>query len=126
MVRGSGRPISDWQRDTAPAHALRLQRWALVPADRALLGAKIAQRFDQMVEAGFIDEVRALQARPGLSPTAPSLRAVGYRQLWDHAAGREPLASAMERARVATRQLARRQLTWIRSDPGWTCVDPFG
>jgi tRNA dimethylallyltransferase len=125
VVLGSGRPISDWQRDTVPAHALRLQRWALVPADRAALGARIAARFDRMIDAGFVDEVRALQARPGLSPAAPSLRAVGYRQLWEHAAGREPLAAAIERARAATRQLARRQLTWIRSDPGWTGVDPF-
>jgi tRNA dimethylallyltransferase len=125
VVRVSGRPISDWQRDTAPAHALRLQRWALVPADRERLGARIAQRFDQMIEAGFVAEVRALQARPGLSPTAPSLRAVGYRQLWEHAAGREPLPAAIERARAATRQLARRQLTWLRSDPGWVNVDPF-
>jgi len=126
VVRVSGRPISDWQRDTAPAHALRLQRWALVPTDRERLGTRIAQRFDQMIEAGFVDEVRGLQARPGLSPTAPSLRAVGYRQLWEHAAGREALPAAIERARAATRQLARRQLTWIRSDPGWTGVDPFG
>ncbi len=126
VVRVSGRPISDWQRDTAPAHALRLQRWALVPGDREQLGERIARRFDQMVEAGFVDEVRALQARPALSPDAPSLRAVGYRQLWEHAAGREPLPAAIERARVATRQLARRQLTWIRSDPGWNCLDPFG
>ena len=125
VVRVSGRPISDWQRDTAPAHALRLQRWALVPADRERLGARIAQRFDQMIEAGFVCELRALQARPGLSAAAPSLRAVGYRQLWDHAAGREALPAAIERARAATRQLARRQLTWIRADPGWTCIDPF-
>ena len=88
---------------TAPAHALRLQRWALVPADRERLGARIAQRFGQMIESGFVDEVRALQARPGLSPTAPSLRAVGYRQLWEHAAGRESLPAAIERARAATR-----------------------
>ena len=105
---------------------MRLQRLALVPGDRAQLGARLARRFDQMVAAGFVDEVRALQARPALSPDAPSLRAVGYRQLWEHAAGREPLAAAIERARVATRQLARRQLTWLRADPGWNCFDPFG
>jgi tRNA dimethylallyltransferase len=125
VVLGSGRPISEWQRGTAPAHALRLQRWALVPADRAALGARIAARFDRMIGAGFVDEVRALQARPGLSPDAPSLRAVGYRQLWAHAAGLEPLAPAIERARAATRQLARRQLTWIRADEGWNTVDPL-
>ena len=125
VMLGSGRPISEWQRGTVPAHALRFGRWALVPADRGALSTRISQRFDQMIAAGFVDEVRALQARPGLSPEAPSLRAVGYRQLWDHAAGGADLGAAVERAKAATRQLARRQLTWIRADPGWTCVDPF-
>ncbi len=125
VVIGSGRTISDWQRGTVPAHALRLARWALVPSDRAALAERIARRFEQMIEAGFIDELRALQARPHLSPQAPSLRAVGYRQLWDHVAGGAGLPPAIERAKAATRQLARRQLTWIRADSGWTCVDPF-
>ncbi len=125
VVQGSGRPISEWQLATLPAHALRLQRWALVPADRAALAARIARRFDQMITAGFVAEVRGLQSRDTLSPQAPSLRAVGYRQLWEHAAGREDLPGAIERAKAATRQLARRQLTWIRADQGWSCLDPF-
>ncbi len=125
VVQASGRPISDWHRETAPAHVLRLARWALVPADRGALAARIGRRFDAMIDAGFVAEVRALQARPGLSPDAPSLRAVGYRQLWGPAGGDGDLPLAVERAKAATRQLARRQLTWIRADSGWTCVDPF-
>lgn len=125
VLRASGRPISEWQRDTAPAHGLVLQRWALVPADRAELARRIDQRLEAMMAAGFLDEVRALHARGDLSDATPSLRAVGYRQLWDCVRGRTERAAALERAKAATRQLARRQLTWIRADRSWRCVDPL-
>ncbi len=124
----SGRPISAWQRDTAPGHGLVFERWALAPADRAVLHQRIAERFEAMMGAGLLQEVRGLRTRPGLSPSAPALRAVGYRQLWqylDGAESAEGLARAVTAAVAATRQLAKRQLTWINADPGWQRLDPF-
>lgn len=124
----SGRPISAWQRETVAGHDLALERWAIVPPDRAALHARIAERFKAMMAAGFLDEVRALRARPGLSADAPSLRAVGYRQLWACLDAPDPgagLALAVDKAIAATRQLAKRQLTWINADPGWSRLDPF-
>lgn len=123
----SGRPISVWQRGTLPTHGLVFERWALVPGDRALLHARIASRFRAMMAAGLLDEVRALRSRPGLLGSAPSLRAVGYRQLWEHLDGPDTpgsLSRAVEKAIAATRQLAKRQLTWINADPGWQRLDP--
>ncbi|MFM7707211.1 MAG: tRNA (adenosine(37)-N6)-dimethylallyltransferase MiaA [Gammaproteobacteria bacterium] len=124
----SGRSISDWQRDTAPRHGLVFERWALVPADRAALHQRIAERFHAMMAAGLLEEVRALRARPGLEATAPSLRAVGYRQLWRYLDGpqsSQTLTAAVDAAIAATRQLAKRQLTWISADAGWQRLDPL-
>jgi tRNA dimethylallyltransferase len=123
----SGRPISEWQQDTRPAHGLVFERWALVPTDRAALHARIAERFAVMMQTGLLEEVRALRSRPALSAASPSLRAVGYRQLWQYLDGPqspELLAAAVERAVAASRQLAKRQLTWINGDPGWNRLDP--
>ena len=114
--RLTGERISDLQRRAEPA-PLRLARFALMPVDRATLHARIEARLDAMMAAGFLDEVRALWGRGDLFASLPSLRAVGYRQLWQHLAGELPLAGAVEAARRATRQLARRQLTWLRADP---------
>ena len=125
VQRLSGQPISAGQRATTPEHGLRLQRWALVPGDRAALAQRIAARFDAMLAAGFVDEVRALHSRGDLSASTPALRAVGYRQLWEHLSGLVGLDAAVERAKAATRQLARRQLTWIRADADWRSVDPL-
>lgn len=124
VLEASGRPISEWQRGTAPLHGLALQRWALVPADRAALARRIGERFDAMMAGGFLEEVQTLYARGDLSAATPSLRAVGYRQLWECVAGQADRATAIERAKAATRQLARRQLTWIRADAGWQYIDP--
>lgn len=121
----SGRPISAWQRDTRPEHGLRWSRWALVPADRAALHARIAARYAQMLEAGLLAEVQRLLALPGLEARSPSMRAVGYRQLAAHLAGQCSLDAAVEQAVAATRQLAKRQLTWINADPLWRRIDPF-
>ena len=100
---------------------------ALEPLDRAWLHQRIAQRFAAMLEQGFIDEVRALRERPELHPGLPALRSVGYRQLWEAldalaASGRSDFsaperAALTERGSSATRQLAKRQLTWLRSLP---------
>ena len=124
VFESSGRPLSDWHVGTAPRHGLRFERWALVPGDRAWVHARIERRMQQMMAQGFLAEVRRLHDRPGLSAAAPSLRAVGYRQLWGHLEGESGLAEAVASAVAATRQLARRQLTWIRSDGGWHTVDP--
>ncbi len=124
----SGRPISEWQRETRPAHGLVFERWALVPADRAALHTRIAARLEAMMQEGFLEEVRALRSRPGLLAAAPSLRAVGYRQLWEHLEGPPSaagLARAVGAAVAATRQLAKRQMTWINGDPHWRRLDPF-
>jgi tRNA dimethylallyltransferase len=124
VYRATGRPISEWQRETQARHAWRFSRLALVPTDRTWLHERIDQRFRQMMQEGFLEEVRALRARSSLTPEAPSLRAVGYRQLWAHLAGEFDLPTAVARAIVATRQLAKRQLTWIHADPDWEGLDP--
>jgi len=124
VYRVSGKPISQWQNETQPRHPWRFARLALVPTDRAWLHQRIQCRFDQMMSEGFLEEVRALRSRPGLTADSPSMRAVGYRQLWAHLAGESDLETAVYRAVVATRQLAKRQLTWIHSDPDWQLADP--
>jgi tRNA dimethylallyltransferase len=91
---------------------------SLEPSDRAVLHARIEQRFDAMLDAGLLDEVRALRARwPTLHPALPSMRCVGYRQAWEHLDGHTDAAELRARGIAATRQLAKRQLTWLRSTP---------
>lgn len=89
---------------------------AIAPTDRQVLHERIALRFGQMLEQGFIDEVIALRARSDLHAGLPSIRAVGYRQVWDHLDGKLTSAEMQERGIIATRQLAKRQFTWLR---GW-------
>jgi len=93
-----------------------LLEFALEP-QRAANHAAIAQRFAAMLAAGLLDEVRALMARGDLTPAMPSMRAVGYRQVWQHLAGAIDRATMIDRAVAATRQLARRQRTWLRNWP---------
>ncbi|MBK1687034.1 tRNA (adenosine(37)-N6)-dimethylallyltransferase MiaA [Rubrivivax gelatinosus] len=115
---GSGRPISAWQQG-ARAEKPAAAAWPLVslePASRAWLHERIAQRFDAMLAAGFIDEVRALRERGDLHPGLPSMRCVGYRQAWE-ALDAGDLAPLRERGIAATRQLAKRQITWLRAMP---------
>jgi tRNA dimethylallyltransferase len=97
---------------------------ALMPADRAKLHAALAERFEQMMAAGLLEEVRRLHARGDLSAEHPAIRAVGYRQLWSHLQGAWPLSTAVSRAVAATRQLAKRQMTWLRSMPNINVFDP--
>ena len=112
----TGRPLSALQgareaeRTIGPSIAV-----ALLPADRAALHASIARRFDAMLAAGLVDEVRGLRQRLPLRADMPSMRAVGYRQVFDCLDGRADLASLRDRGIAATRQLARRQLTWLRA-----------
>ncbi|VAW73335.1 tRNA dimethylallyltransferase [hydrothermal vent metagenome] len=108
--------------DTAPP--LRFLKIALVPEDRAVLHERIQRRFNIMLEQGFLDEVSALRARGDLDPDMPSMRAVGYRQAWAHLDGKLSAQEWVERAIVATRQYAKRQLTWLRSEGNTNPVDP--
>ncbi|MEW6166633.1 MAG: tRNA (adenosine(37)-N6)-dimethylallyltransferase MiaA [Pseudomonadota bacterium] len=93
-----------------------VRRLALLPAQRAMLHERIAQRFDAMMAQGLLEEVRSLRARGDLRADLPSMRAVGYRQLWAHLDGRLTLPEAVARAVAATRQYAKRQLTWLRME----------
>lgn len=120
----SGQPISAWQRDTSPKKRLRFWREALVPADRARLHERIERRFLKMMSAGFVEEVEKLRTRPDFVKSWSSMRAVGYRQLLAHLAGEYDLDEAVRRSIAASRQLAKRQLTWIRADADWRVWDP--
>lgn len=96
---------------------------SLEPSDRAALHARIEQRFDAMLGRGLLDEVRALRARGDLHTGLPSVRCVGYRQMWAHLDGEVDLATAREQGIAATRQLAKRQITWLRAQPERVIVD---
>jgi len=119
----TGQPLSAFHQGTKP----KTPRWhipviSLEPLDRAWLHERIAQRFDAMLAAGFLDEVRALRARGDLNPDLPSMRCVGYRQAWQGLEEGWSAAEIRERGIFATRQLAKRQLTWLRGMPQRTVV----
>lgn len=121
----TGRPLTELQRERRatqpPPHLLR---WALVPADRAALHRRLERRFLEMMERGFLDEVTNLHKRGDLTSRHPAIRAVGYRQLWGYLEGEYSLEEGVRRAIAATRQLAKRQLTWIRSEREIEWIDP--
>jgi tRNA dimethylallyltransferase len=113
-----GRPKGSDQRATdQPAHFVSLE-----PRDRSWLHQRLETRFKDMVAAGLLDEVRALRARGDLHTDLPSIRSVGYRQVWAHLDGDGDLQAMHDRAVAATRQLAKRQLTWLRSNAQRTIV----
>ena len=124
VFRATGTPISALQ--TAPKALLpfQLKAFALIPADRAVLHAKIAARFDQMLAAGLVGEVESLRKTFALGASMPSMRCVGYRQAWEYLEGTIDKAALREKGIAATRQLAKRQLTWLRSLPGIEALDP--
>lgn len=118
VFRISGTPMSHWQTGGSGG-VLDSYRWiqiAVAPQERSVLHERIAMRFDKMLELGFIEEVAALRRRGDLHEDMPSIRAVGYRQVWQYINGECDLPTMRERAVAATRQLAKRQLTWLR---GW-------
>ena len=116
--RISGRSLSNWQQEvTKPAVNGKIVTVAICPKERQTLHKRIEQRFDLMLEANLIDEVRCLHSRPDLHPHLPSIRAVSYRQIWSYLDGEINLATAREQSIAATRQLAKRQLTWLRRWP---------
>ncbi len=123
----TGRPMSELLGRGGQGLAYRLLEIALLPSDRAALHRRIAARFEAMLEAGFLEEVRRLQERHRLHAGLPAMRAVGYRQALAHLEGRTDHASFVAQAIAATRQLAKRQMTWLRAWQGATvfdCLDP--
>jgi tRNA dimethylallyltransferase len=113
----TGEPMSSLHaRGRTAGLPYRLLKLALLPDDRAALHARIAERFHAMLVAGLIEEVRGLYLRGDLTAELPAMRAVGYRQVWAHLSGEISLEELPERAIVATRQYARRQLTWLRGE----------
>ena len=130
VFRLSGKPISEWQampsRHCFPFRVLKL---VLAPRERAVLHQRIGQRFDAMLAAGFLEEVQHLRALPGLRAVErpldlPAVRAVGYRQAWEYLDGLVLESGFRDRAIAATRQLAKRQLTWLRGELDARWFDP--
>lgn len=112
----TGEPITALQSRKRLEPGMPVRAVALVPPDRGRLAERIGRRFDAMVKAGFVDEVRALRERGDLDPAMPSMRTIGYRQVWAHLDGDCDWPEARGKAIAATRQLAKRQMTWLRSD----------
>ncbi len=120
VYRLTGRPLSELRREQARdplTDRYRVTQLALLPRDRALLHERIERRFLRMLEHGFVDEVRALHARGDLHADLPAIRAVGYRQVWQYLAGELDYDEMVAAGIAATRQLAKRQLTWLRRWP---------
>lgn len=115
VVRLTGRPLSELQGGEKTALPFALKGFALVPPDRAALHRRIEARFDAMLREGLVEEVAALRRRFSLDGRAASMRAVGYRQVLEHLEGRTSAGEMRDRALAATRQLAKRQMTWLRS-----------
>ncbi|MBV8618075.1 MAG: tRNA (adenosine(37)-N6)-dimethylallyltransferase MiaA [Curvibacter sp.] len=117
VYRATGQPLSQHHTRQQAGAGLQLPLISLEPDDRSWLHARIAQRFDAMLAQGFLDEVVALRRRGDLDPELPSMRCVGYRQAWEALAGQAPMSEWRDRGIFATRQLAKRQLTWLRGMP---------
>ena len=115
--------LFEQQKQNKSAPAFAIHALSLEPTDRSFLHQRIAQRFDLMLEQGFLDEVRALKQRSDLHAELPSIRCVGYRQAWDYLEGQIDYQEMRERGIIATRQLAKRQLTWLRSIPERHVID---
>lgn len=111
----SGTALSELQKQTRSSLSVPPIKFALVPDDRAWLHDRIKRRFDNMLSQGFLNEVEQLQANYSLHADLPSMRSVGYRQAWEYLAGDVSQETMIERAEAATRQLGKRQITWIRS-----------
>jgi tRNA dimethylallyltransferase len=123
VFRTTGKPISDFQNQPKPELPFHLRAYALLPQDRSDLHRRIADRFDAMLKAGLVDELAALRMRFDLRATMPSMRCVGYRQAWQFLEGKSGPNELRETGIAATRQLAKRQLTWLRSLRGLEPAD---
>ncbi|MBD9478130.1 tRNA (adenosine(37)-N6)-dimethylallyltransferase MiaA [Pseudoxanthomonas sp. PXM02] len=130
VYRLTGKPISHWQQEARAARLpFRVLKLVLAPTDRAVLHTRIARRFDLMLEHGFLDEMHRLRALPGMQAVPapldlPAVRAVGYRQAWEYLDGQGDAGDFRDRAIAATRQLAKRQLTWLRGELDARWFDP--
>ena len=112
----TGRTLTEhWQAQQRTALPWRVETLALAPAERSVLHQRIEQRFDEMLNQGFIEEVKALKTRGDLSADLPSMRSVGYRQAWSYLEGLDDFDAFRDKSIAATRQLAKRQITWLRS-----------
>jgi len=124
VYRLTGKPLSSLlrggRRGVLPWNVCKL---IIAHADRAMSHERVRRRFHAMLDAGFMQEMRALYGRGDLRPELPSMRLVGYRQGWQHLAGQIAYDEMVERAIAATRQLLRRQLTWLRAEPGAVRLD---
>ncbi len=123
IFRLSGTPMSALLDRVQSELPYRLLQLALIPSDRAVLHQRIAARFDAMLADGLVDEVEYLRRQHVLKPDLPSMRAVGYRQAWAYLDGDIDMKALREQGIAATRQLAKRQLTWLRSWPGAVALD---
>jgi tRNA dimethylallyltransferase len=121
VFRVSGQPLSSFHTGKSSTGAPDIPLISLEPQDRAWLHERIARRFDAMLAAGLIDEVKGLRARGDLHAELPSMRCVGYRQVWEALDGISPVNGMRDKGIYATRQLAKRQITWLRSMP-WRSV----
>lgn len=122
----TGKPISQLQQEQQPSLLAdyNVISIALIPKDRAWLHDRIAKRFENMLDAGFIEEVRGLYQRGDIAPDMPSMRIVGYRQVWEYLDGKIDFETMKQKAIAATRQLAKRQMTWLRSWENLIVFDP--
>jgi tRNA dimethylallyltransferase len=126
VFHATGTPISELQGSRTPfIERARVLRLVVAPRDRGRLHVRLEQRLGGMLAQGFLAEVERLRGRQDLDVRRPALRAVGYRQLWGYLAGEYPLDEAVRRALVATRQLAKRQLTWLRQHRDVDWYDPL-
>jgi tRNA dimethylallyltransferase len=119
----SGKPLSQLQQKETTGYVGEVEKIILAASDRKLLHQRIHSRFLQMLEQGFIEEVEGLRLRSELNLSLPSMRCVGYRQLWQYLDGDFPREEMIDKAVAATRQLAKRQITWLRKQTGGTTYD---
>ncbi len=129
IVALTGRPrpaIDGLAGAAAPGFPYRVARIAVAAGERSLLHERIGERFADMLQRGLVDEVRALMAPGHLSPSAPAMRTVGYRQVWQYLTGEIGYNDMVRRSIAATRQLAKRQLTWLRHRPGIVWITGCG
>jgi tRNA dimethylallyltransferase len=123
IFRLTGQPMSALLDQVQTKLPYRVLQLALIPSDRAVLHQRIAERFDAMLAGGLIEEVKTLRQNPELTADLPAMRAVGYRQAWAYLNGEIDLNGLREQGLAATRQLAKRQLTWLRSWPDAVTLD---
>jgi tRNA dimethylallyltransferase len=125
VIELTGKPLSELQKGrSTKVFPWRVLKLALMPQDRRLLHERIARRFDNMLNEDFLDEVGALRERGDLHADLPAIRAVGYRQAWQHLDGEIDASTFRDHAIFATRQLAKRQITWLRSEAGARLFEP--